>query len=79
MMGKLYTAVRAANVPDNQAMDVAEEIAGYENRLSCIERRLVVLTWMAAFNLAIVGAMLALLLLLRRVFPRGQQRLPARG
>ena len=64
MMGKLYTALRAANVPDNQAMDAAEEIAGYENRLSSIDTRLAVLTWMAAFNLAIVGAMQALLLFL---------------
>ena len=62
MMGKLYTALRAANVPDNQAMDAAEEIAGYENRLSSIETRLTVLTWMAAFNLVIVVATLAVLL-----------------
>ena len=34
MMGKLYTALRAANVPENQAMDAAEEIG----RASCRER-----------------------------------------
>ena len=68
IMGKLYTALRAANVPDIQAMDAAEEIAGYENRLSSIETRLTVLTWMVAVNLAIVVATLALLLVLSVTF-----------
>jgi len=68
IIGKPYTALRAANVPDIQAMDAAEEIAGYENRLSSIETRLTVLTWMVAVNLAIVVATLALLLVLSVTF-----------
>lgn len=48
MMSELYDALRSANVPDDVARKAAEEVAGYDSRLSAIERRLSVVTWMLA-------------------------------
>jgi hypothetical protein len=58
MMGKLYAALRAANVPDEKAQAAAEEVAGFENRLASVEARLNLLTWMVGFNLAMTTAIL---------------------
>jgi len=65
MMGKLYTALRAANVPDEQAIEAAEEVAIYDNRLSTFELHLThiegglnLLRWMVGFNLAMTVAVL---------------------
>lgn len=33
MMGKLYQALRAANVPDKEAIEAAEEVAGFESSI----------------------------------------------
>ena len=52
MMGKLYAALKAGDVPDEMARDAAEEIAGYENRFARIESDLTLLKWMVAFNIA---------------------------
>ena len=43
MMGDLYAALRAVNVAEDKARQVAEEVAGYETRLSSLETRLAVL------------------------------------
>lgn len=48
MMSALYDALRSANVPDDVARKAAEEVAGYESRLSAIDQRLTVLPWMIA-------------------------------
>lgn len=47
MMGKLYAALRSANVPDKEAVEAAEEIAEHETRigglradLAALEQRL---------------------------------------
>jgi hypothetical protein len=53
MMGKLYAALRAANVPDKEAIDAAEEVATFETRISEINANLRLLNWMVGFNLAI--------------------------
>jgi hypothetical protein len=45
-MMKLYRALRSANVPDTDAIEAAEEVAQFENRLSKIEADLLVLKWM---------------------------------
>jgi hypothetical protein len=58
MMGRLYSALRAADVPDDKAREAAEEVAAYENRIASIEGRLTLLTWMVAFNLAMSAAIL---------------------
>ena len=65
MMGKLYTALRSANVPDREAIEAAEEVTVYDNRLSLFELRLTkiegslnLLRWMVGFNLAMTVAVL---------------------
>jgi hypothetical protein len=65
MMGKLYQALRAANVPDSEAIAAAEEVAAHETRLSgfeidlsAIKGDLNLLKWMVATTLAGVIAIL---------------------
>jgi len=62
MLSKTYDAFRAAGAPDDKARDAAEEIAGFEDRLSGIESDVKLLKWMAGFNVALSLAILALLL-----------------
>ena len=61
-LSKTYDAFRAAGAPDDKARDAAEEIAGFEDRLSGIESDVKLLKWMAGFNVALSLAILALLL-----------------
>lgn len=61
-MMKLYGALRAANVPDEQASAAAEEAAGYENRLQGVERTLAVHTWILSVNTALLLALIGLAL-----------------
>ena len=63
MMGKLYAALRAADVPDDKATAAAEEVAGFENRLATIESTLRLHTWILTFNTAMAIAILAKLFL----------------
>ena len=44
MMGRLYDPLHAGSIPDDKARDAAEEVAGYDSRLSSVEARLAVLT-----------------------------------
>jgi hypothetical protein len=44
MMEKLYDALRAAHVPDDQARAAAVEAAQHESRFGSIEARLTLLT-----------------------------------
>jgi hypothetical protein len=62
MMGKLYAALRKANVPDEDAIAAAEEVAAFENRLSKIEGDLNLVKWMVGFSLAMNIAILGLVL-----------------
>ena len=62
MMGKLYAALRAADVPEDKATAAAEEVAGFENRLSSIETRLTVLTWMVGTNVAVTMSLVWVIL-----------------
>ena len=74
MMGKLYAALRAANVPDKEAGDAAEEVAAYDGRLggfkmrlTRIEADLTILKWMVGTVVTLLVAIggPALWLLLR--------------
>ena len=62
MLSKIYDALRAAGAPDDMAREAAEEIAGFEDRLTGIESDLKLLKWMLGFNLALSMAVAALLL-----------------
>ena len=62
MLGKLYAALRLAQIPDDTAREAAEEVAGYENRLASVESTLKLLTWMIGFNLALsIGILVKLM------------------
>ena len=37
MLSKTYEALKAAGAPDDKAREAAEEIAGFENRLTRLE------------------------------------------
>lgn len=52
MLSKTYDALKAAGAPDDKAREAAEEIAGFENRFTGIEYRLVRLEVMMALVLA---------------------------
>ena len=56
-LGALQDALTHPGDPD-LARKAAEEVAGYENRLSSLDTRLAVLTWMVAFNIALTVAIL---------------------
>jgi hypothetical protein len=49
MMSKLYQALRLANVPEENAREASEEIAGFES----MRGELLIVKWMLGFNLAL--------------------------
>jgi hypothetical protein len=56
MMGRLYAALKIANVPDDTAREASEEVAGFENRLANVEGKLGTLTWMVTVNIGLTAA-----------------------
>ena len=62
MLSKAYDALRAAGAPDEIAREAAEEIAGFESRVSGIESDMKVLKWMTGTNVALTAAVLFRLL-----------------
>jgi hypothetical protein len=76
MMGKLYAALRKADVPDDDAIAAAEEAAAFQNQLSVFDNRLAtfdnrltkiegdvaLLKWMVGFSLAMNIAIIGLVL-----------------
>jgi hypothetical protein len=66
MMGKLYTALLTAHVPENEARDAAEEIAAFDCLkldISNLRGTVNTLTWMVGFNLLLTVSVLVKLLL----------------
>jgi hypothetical protein len=57
MLAKLYAALRLAGVPDDNAIAVSEEVAGFETRLASVESGLNLLKWMVGFNLIMTAAL----------------------
>ena len=71
MLGQLYDALRAGNVPDDKARAAVEEVANYEGelsklrldmseRLNWVEGELRLHRWMIGFLIAVVLAVFAL-------------------
>ena len=60
MLGRLYAALRKANVPEDEAREASEEVAGYETRLTKVESDLSVLKWMVAANIGLTATILLL-------------------
>jgi hypothetical protein len=58
MMGKHYAALRAANVPDREATEAAEEVAAFETRISNLSADVRLLQGMGGFNIALSVAIL---------------------
>ena len=56
MLAKTYAAFKSAGVSEAEATAAAEEIAGYENRLTRIEADLLVIKWMIGVFMAVVAA-----------------------
>ena len=57
-LGALEDAFLAANVPPDKAAKTAEEVASHESRISGMDTRLTLLSWMVTFNLALSAAIL---------------------
>ena len=60
LLGKLYRALRSAEVSDDQAQAAAEEVAQFENRVAKVEGDLLSLRWMVATNIALTAGLYAL-------------------
>ena len=52
---KLYTALKKAGTPDEDATNAAAEVAAYEGRLSTVERHLEVLQTKTNIVLVLLG------------------------
>ena len=63
MMGKHYGALRAANVPDEQAIAAAEEVAEFKDTIAEIKSTLRLHTWILTFNTAMIIAVVGRLFL----------------
>lgn len=61
MIGSLYKALRTANVPDDEAMKAASDVASFEGRLGRVEADLTLLKWMVGTAIAVNVAGFALL------------------
>lgn len=57
-LGALREALLDAGASEEKAARAAEELAGYETRLTSIDTRLTVLTSMVGFNLALTVGIL---------------------
>jgi len=63
MMGNLYSALKQAGADDENAKKAAEEVAGFENRISSLAADIALLKWMVGFNLALTLAIVGKLFL----------------
>ena len=58
MLARTYDAFKAAGAPEDKAREAAEEIAGFESRLTQIESELKLIKRMIGFNLAATVAII---------------------
>jgi hypothetical protein len=54
MMGKLYTALIAADVAEDKAIAAAEEAASFQNDLAKVKADLLVVKWMCGVIIVMV-------------------------
>lgn len=57
MLGNLYDALRAGNVPDDKAKAAAEEVAEFRDSLADIKSTLRLHGWILTFNTAMIVAL----------------------
>jgi hypothetical protein len=62
VLAHLNDALRKAGVDDDTARKAAEEVAGFENRLSKVEADLGLLKWMVGANITLTFALLPIVL-----------------
>jgi len=62
MTSTLHDALRDTGASNEKARAAAEEAAGFENRLSSVESKLAVLTWMVGTNIVLTLAVFGVLL-----------------
>lgn len=65
MLGKLYDALRAGNVPEQQAREAAEEVAGYDREIASIRTDVRVVQAVSGIIVVILLAVLWQLFALR--------------
>lgn len=58
MIFEVYDALKEAGAGEEKAKAAAEAVAQYEHRFAKIEADLLLLKWMAGFNLAMTGTIL---------------------
>ena len=63
MLGNLYDALRAGNVPDDKAKAAAEEVAEFKDSLADIKSTLRLQSWILTFNTAMIVAIVGKLFL----------------
>jgi hypothetical protein len=54
MMGKLYGALRVANIPDERLIAAAEEAAEFKDTIADIKSMLRLHAWILTFNTAMI-------------------------
>lgn len=70
MLAELYDALKNAGADDDHARKAAEAVAGYDDRLARMERRLDVLTYMVGTNVTLTLVGLGLLWQVVRALPK---------
>jgi hypothetical protein len=70
MLAELYDALKDAGASDELARKAAEAVAGYDDRLARMERRLEVLTYMVGTNITISLILLGLAWQIMRALPK---------
>jgi hypothetical protein len=73
MMGELYDALLSAGADNDKARSAATEVASFENRLSGLDTKVSLLTWMVGTVITLqIMTLGGLIGLLWKVFPAAQ-------
>lgn len=58
MISGLYDALKDAGAKDDLARKAAQEVAGYDNRLTKMEAKLTMLQWMLGINIGMTASII---------------------